>query len=62
MEKIIEIKTDYFLRYTAEIPADEINAHVAFDTGCPCNPDWFFNPDSGWHNIKHKTSEQETDR
>lgn len=61
MDKVIEVKVDCFLRYTAEIPADEISAHVAFDTDCKCKPDWFFDQNSGWHTIKHKTNEQETE-
>lgn len=57
MEKVIERKADYFLRYTADIPADEINRHDAFSTQCACGPDWVFDPVECWHTITHKNFE-----
>lgn len=56
-EELIEKFTDYFLRYLAEIPANEINLHQAFSTECPCYPEWTFDQQTGWHNIIHKSFE-----
>lgn len=56
-EKVMERKADYFLRYTVDIPADEINLHKAFSTSCPCSPDWTFDEKEGWHHIVHKNME-----
>lgn len=57
-EKVIERKVDYFLRYTADIPADEISLHNAFSTGCVCAPDWIFDPENGWHKLTHHPIEK----
>lgn len=53
MEDVIEIKVDYFLRYRAEIPADEVESHDVFSTQCVCAPAWIFDPKDGWHNLTH---------
>ena len=53
MEKVIEQKVDYFLRYSAEIPADEAAQHKTFSRDCPCRPEVFFDEESGWHTIIH---------
>lgn len=58
MDKVIEVKVDYFLRYTAEIPADEINSHDTFNTNCICKPESTFDEENCWRTIKHKTNEQ----
>ena len=54
----MERMTDYFLRYTADIPADEINRHDAFSTRCDCKPEFSFDDKNGWHTIVHKSLEK----
>ena len=57
MEKIIERFTDYFLRYTADVPADEIKLHAPFSRDCECQPEVSFDEKEGWHTIIHKSLE-----
>ncbi len=52
MEQVIEIKTDYMLRYRAEIPADEAEQHKPF-WDCPCKPEITFDEKEGWRYFKH---------
>ena len=53
MEQVTEIKVDYFLRYRAEIPADEAEMHEPF-WNCPCEPTVTFDEKEGWRNFVHK--------
>lgn len=53
-EKVIEKKVDYFLRYSADIPADEAEKHDPFNAICHCQPRVSFDPKNGWHKIIHK--------
>lgn len=57
MEKVIERKVDYFLRYSADVPADEIKRHQAFSRDCPCLPEVSFDEENGWHKIIHNSLE-----
>lgn len=52
MDDVIEIKVDYFLRYRAEVPADEVELHETF-WNCPCEPEVVFDEKDGWRNFKH---------
>ena len=58
MEKVMERKVDYFLRYTADVPADETNQHVVFSTCCKCEPEWSFDEVNCWHTIIHQSLEK----
>jgi hypothetical protein len=57
MEKVFEIITDYFLRYSADVPADEIKLHAAFSRDCPCQPSVSFDDMNGWHTLVHQSIE-----
>ena len=58
MEKVMERLVDSFLYYTADVPADEVGAHVVFSTVCDCKPDFSFDAETGWHTIIHKSLEK----
>lgn len=58
MEKVIERFTDYFLRYTADVPADEVELHDSYSRDCKCQPDVSFDQKEGWHTIIHKNIEK----
>lgn len=53
MEEVYERKVDYFLRYIADIPADEIKRHQAFSRTCDCRPSVEFDDLNGWHKLIH---------
>jgi hypothetical protein len=53
-EEVFERFTDYMLRYTADVPADEIDQHSAYDACCKCDPDVVFDEKNCWRNITHK--------
>lgn len=53
-ENVMERKADYFLRYLADVPADEIEMHKVFSTQCRCAPAWVFEPKNGWHHLTHQ--------
>ncbi len=57
MEKVIERKVDFFLRYSADLPAAEVLRHLAFSRYCPCQPEVFFDEESGWHTFIHNSLE-----
>ncbi len=57
MEKVIEAFTDYFLRYTADVPAHEAGGHEIFDSDCKCQPEVTFNKENGWRIFNHKSLE-----
>lgn len=58
MEKVFERFTDYMLRYSANVPADEIYLHEHFSRDCPCAPEVDFDEKNGWHKLTHQLMEK----
>ena len=61
MEKAIERFTDYFMRYTADVPADEVEMHVGFNRLCKCMPEVTFDEKTGWRTFVHKSLHTNTE-
>lgn len=57
---MMELFTDYFLRYSVEVPADEVSRHQKFSRDCPCKPSVHFDDSNGWHYFTHQPLEGET--
>ena len=46
---------DYFLRYSATVPPDEISDYQKFIRDCPCKQAVTFDDSNGWHDLVHQS-------
>ncbi|HEX8564110.1 MAG TPA: hypothetical protein VF648_00480 [Pyrinomonadaceae bacterium] len=54
MKKEVSNFTDFFLRYSSDVPQNEVDLHQVFSSKCACKPDVTFDEENGWRTFIHQ--------